>query len=94
MEEGGVGAPARLEHELGHAGEIPEHPIKPVDDPERALEGFDVLIGMGLGYERLPRERLGDPRVVLHGAGTEQADAHHPQHLLRKMQVVAQHFRF
>ena len=91
MEEGRVGAPSGLEHELVHAGQLPKHPVEPMDDLERALEGFDVLIGMGPGHERLPGERLGDPRVVFHGAGTEQADAHHPQHLLAEMQVVAQH---
>ena len=29
VEEGGVGAPSRLEHELVHAGQLPEHPVEP-----------------------------------------------------------------
>ena len=35
------------------------------------------------------REHLVEPRVVLHRAGAEQADAHHPERLLREVQVVA-----
>ena len=59
-------------------------------DLEHALQRLVVLVGMQLG-DLGPRDELArEPRVVLHRAGAEEADAHHPERLLREVQVVAQ----
>ena len=86
----GVGAAARLEDELVHPGEAAEDQVEPVDELEHALQRLVVLVGVQL-RDLGPRDELpGEPRVVLHRAGAEEADAHHPERLLREMEVVAQ----
>ena len=89
----GVRAAARLEDERVHARDAAQDQIEPVDELEHALQRLVVLVGVQLG-DLGPRRELGrEPRVVLHRARPEQADAHHPERLLREVQVVAQHLR-
>ena len=88
-----VRAAARLEDEPVHPREPAEDLVEPVDELEDALERLVVLVRVELGELRPRRERLVEPRVVLHRAGAEQADPHHPERLLREVQVVAQHLR-
>src|ERR1700687_424329 len=90
---GGIGPAAGLEDELIHARELAQDEIEGMDDFQNALKGILRLIGMKLGEIGPHRHHLAEPGVVLHGAGSEQADAHHAQRLLREMQVVALHLR-
>ena len=90
MRVGGVGAAAGLEDELVHAGQLAQDPVEAVHDREHALQRVLGLQRVELGELRRA-ELLVDARVVLHRAGAEEADAHHPQRLLRQAQVVAQH---
>ena len=87
----GVRAAAGLEDERVHARERAQDQVEPVDELEHALQRLVVLVRVQLGDLRPRRERLAEPRVVLHRAGAEEADAHHPERLLREVQVVAQH---
>ena len=87
------GAAARLEDERVHARDAAQDQVEPVHELEHALQRLVVLVGMQLGDLR-PRRELGrEPRVVLHRARAEQAHAHHPERLLREVEVVAQHLR-
>ena len=56
-----------------------------------ALQGALVLLRMDLRHLVSHREIFAKPRVVFHRAGAEQADAHHPEGLLRQVQVMTQH---
>ena len=91
MRVGGVGPAAGLEDELVHARQLAQRPgpagrrspARPASCPRAAA-----------GAARAPRcsrETDSEPRVVLHRAGAEQADAHHAERLLGQVQVVALH---
>ena len=88
-----VCAAARLEDEALHPREPAEDLVEPVDERENALERLVVLMGVKLRELRPCRERLAEPGVVLHRARPEQADPHHPERLLREVEVVAQDVR-
>ena len=88
MKIGGIRPAAGLEDEPAHARELAERCLEPADELEHTLQRLLVLVRMHLGDERLRGHGLRDARVVLHRAGPEQADAHHPEGLLREMQVV------
>ena len=86
----GVRPAAGLEHEPVHAGEAAQDLVEAVDRGEDALKRVLGLVRVELGELRPRRERLAEPRVVLHRAGAEEADPHHPERLLREVQVVAE----
>ncbi|MCY1356267.1 hypothetical protein D9M69_427120 [compost metagenome] len=86
-----VSTAACLEDELIHPGQFTQDRVHAMHDFERTLQGVLVLIRMHVSNFRAPGHRLVDLRVVLHGAGAEQADIHHAQRLLRQAQVVIQH---
>ncbi len=65
--------------------------VEPVDELEHALQRLVVLVGMQLGDLGARCDLGREPRVVLHRARAEQAHAHHPERLLREMEVVTQH---
>src|SRR5262249_21341049 len=46
---------------------------------------------MHVGYLWKLGHRLADPRVIFHRAGAEEADVHHPERFLAKMQIMALH---
>ena len=87
----GVRAAAGLEDELVHTRQAAEDLVEPVHEGEHALERLCILVWMELCELRPRGQRLADARVVLHRAGAEEADAHHPERLLGQMQVVAEH---
>ena len=87
----GVGAAPGLEDELVHARQLAQDQVEAVHDLEHALHGVVVLVRVDLGDLRPRDDLLAEPRVVLHRARAEQVDAHHPERLLREMQVVALH---
>ena len=86
----GVRPAAGLEDEPVHPGEAAQDLVEAVDRGEDALKRVLGLVRVELGELRPRRERLAEPRVVLHRAGAEEADPHHPERLLREVQVVAQ----
>jgi hypothetical protein len=90
VEVGGVGATARLEHEPVHPRELAERLLESAHDLEDPLQCLLALVRVQLG-DVLLHDRLVDARVVLHRARPEEAHAHHPERLLREMEVVPQH---
>ena len=88
---GRVSAAARLEDEGVHPGDAAKDQVEPVNELENSLERLVVLIRVQLRDLRSRRDLRGEPRVVLHRAGPEQAHAHHPERLLREMEEVTQH---
>ena len=83
-------AATRLEDELVHAGEAAEDQVEAVHELEHALQRLVGLVGVQL-RDLGPRDELpGEPRVVLHRARAEEADAHHSERLLREVEIVAQ----
>ena len=91
---GRIGAAARLEDELIHARQFAQDEIEVMDDLDDALQRVLGLIGMKFGEIGAHGHGLAEAGVVFHGAGAEQADAHHAEGFLREMQVMALDFRF
>ncbi len=85
---GRVRAAPGLKDELIHPGKVAQDAIKVMNDFEHALQRIRVLIRMHFsqfGAQCGIFRRLG---IVLHCAGSKEADPHHPQRHLAEVQVV------